>query len=167
MPTKMDGRRFRPAENLQAGTAEHASTTAKWPRTAHSDGADIHRHSVCPCPYGGKSRIEVRRTLINSWSRSAAVRLMQSPGAKRLPCPNRQLTSSEVSRQVRGVAQSGSAPGSGPGGRRFESSRPDHSSGLALSKIMSNGHRLAGETLRALVEVELVRLTPQSRPTLK
>ena len=29
---------------------------------------------------------------------------------------------------VRGVAQSGSAPGSGPGGRRFESSRPDHSS---------------------------------------
>ena len=27
---------------------------------------------------------------------------------------------------VRGVAQSGSAPGSGPGGRRFESSRPDH-----------------------------------------
>ena len=29
---------------------------------------------------------------------------------------------------IRGVAQSGSAPGSGPGGRRFESSRPDHSS---------------------------------------
>ena len=28
---------------------------------------------------------------------------------------------------VRGVAQSGSAPGSGPGGRRFESCRPDHS----------------------------------------
>ena len=27
---------------------------------------------------------------------------------------------------IRGVAQSGSAPGSGPGGRRFESSRPDH-----------------------------------------
>ena len=26
----------------------------------------------------------------------------------------------------RGVAQSGSAPGLGPGGRRFESSRPDH-----------------------------------------
>ena len=27
----------------------------------------------------------------------------------------------------RGVAQPGSAPGSGPGGRRFKSSRPDHS----------------------------------------
>ena len=26
----------------------------------------------------------------------------------------------------RGVAQSGSAPGLGPGGRRFESSLPDH-----------------------------------------
>ena len=26
----------------------------------------------------------------------------------------------------RGVAQPGSAPGSGPGGRRFKSSRPDH-----------------------------------------
>ena len=26
----------------------------------------------------------------------------------------------------RGVAQPGRAPGSGPGGRRFESSRPDH-----------------------------------------
>jgi hypothetical protein len=27
---------------------------------------------------------------------------------------------------LRGVAQSGSAPGLGPGGRRFESSLPDH-----------------------------------------
>ena len=27
---------------------------------------------------------------------------------------------------MRGVAQSGSVPGLGPGGRRFESSRPDH-----------------------------------------
>jgi hypothetical protein len=31
-----------------------------------------------------------------------------------------------IATHVRGVAQSGSAPGSGPGGRRFESSRPDH-----------------------------------------
>jgi hypothetical protein len=28
--------------------------------------------------------------------------------------------------KIRGVAQLGRAPGSGPGGRRFESSRPDH-----------------------------------------
>ncbi len=31
---------------------------------------------------------------------------------------------------IRGVAQPGRAPGSGPGGRRFESSRPDHLSDL-------------------------------------
>ena len=37
--------------------------------------------------------------------------------------PVRELPSNNV----RGVAQPGRAPGSGPGGRRFESSLPDHS----------------------------------------
>jgi hypothetical protein len=49
--------------------------------------------------------------------------------------PNRQLTAA----LIRGVAQSGSAPGSGPGGRRFESSRPDHSSKLALFRDQTEG----------------------------
>jgi hypothetical protein len=50
---------------------------------------------------------------------------------------------------IRGVAQSGSAPGSGPGGRRFESSRPDHSSERALLAIMSKGFLYIGVTLTA------------------
>jgi hypothetical protein len=53
------------------------------------------------------------------------------------------------SASIRGVAQSGSAPGSGPGGRRFESSRPDHSSKRALLAIMSKGFLYVGETLTA------------------
>ena len=53
---------------------------------------------------------------------------------------------------IRGVAQSGSAPGSGPGGRRFESSRPDHSSKRALLKIMSKGFLYVGVTLTASTE---------------
>ena len=35
-------------------------------------------------------------------------------------------TAKAGSHSTRGVAQPGSAPGSGPGGRRFKSSRPDH-----------------------------------------
>src|SRR6185312_9369308 len=53
---------------------------------------------------------------------------------------------------IRGVAQSGSAPGSGPGGRRFESSRPDHSSNSALLKIRSKGYLYAGVALTASTE---------------
>ena len=41
--------------------------------------------------------------------------------------------------KCRGVAQPGRAPGSGPGGRRFKSSLPDHSSVFALFAIRSNG----------------------------
>jgi hypothetical protein len=37
-------------------------------------------------------------------------------------------------RASRGVAQPGSAPGSGPGGRRFKSSRPDHFSRLFMQR---------------------------------
>ena len=38
------------------------------------------------------------------------------------------------SKQVRGVAQPGRAPGSGPGGRRFESSLPDHLGSMGSSR---------------------------------
>ncbi len=41
------------------------------------------------------------------------------------PCYLAQIAV-EKSRWSRGVAQPGSAPGLGPGGRRFEPSRPDH-----------------------------------------
>ena len=50
------------------------------------------------------------------------------------------VTSNGLNLTIRGVAQSGSAPGSGPGGRRFESSRPDHHSTLfdrLVSRIAS------------------------------
>ena len=46
-------------------------------------------------------------------------------GSPRLACRSSGRGGSE--RPCRGVAQPGSAPGSGPGGRRFKSSRPDHS----------------------------------------
>ena len=36
-------------------------------------------------------------------------------------------TFAPANQNIRGVAQSGSAPGLGPGGRRFESCRPDQS----------------------------------------
>src|SRR3984885_4842855 len=52
----------------------------------------------------------------------------------------------------RGVAQPGRAPGSGPGGRRFESSLPDHFSNLALSKITLKGYLYAGVALMASTE---------------
>src|SRR6202046_1248130 len=37
--------------------------------------------------------------------------------------------------KIRGVAQPGRAPGSGPGGRRFESSRPDHLKSFILEGL--------------------------------
>src|ERR1700751_3931545 len=52
----------------------------------------------------------------------------------------------------RGVAQPGRAPGSGPGGRRFESSLPDHSFVLALLKIRSNGYLYVGVTVTPSTE---------------
>ncbi len=79
---------------------------------------------------------EARRPPHNSPSGTPSNRsLLNYPQPVQLSCPvlrsgqtdsscHRHLTASSV----RGVAQSGSAPGSGPGGRRFESSRPDHSS---------------------------------------
>jgi hypothetical protein len=64
------------------------------------------------------------------WRRSCAffAKLGQSR-TDRWPTPAAAQGDSGKSRfhKVRGVAQSGSAPGSGPGGRRFESSRPDQS----------------------------------------
>ena len=48
---------------------------------------------------------------------------------------------------IRGVAQSGSAPASGAGGRWFESNRPDHSSKRALLAIMSKGCQYSCERL--------------------
>ena len=37
-----------------------------------------------------------------------------------------------LAKEKRGVAQSGSAPGLGPGGRRFESCRPDKKDALEV-----------------------------------
>ena len=50
------------------------------------------------------------------------------PGKRLLFQINHAISTSRVklTDQCRGVAQSGSAPASGAGGRRFESSRPDH-----------------------------------------
>jgi hypothetical protein len=62
------------------------------------------------------------RSLLNydkSVPRSSKPTRALEPHGKHL---HRYLTAASI----RGVAQSGSAPGSGPGGRRFESSRPDH-----------------------------------------
>ena len=42
-----------------------------------------------------------------------------------LACQHNQYSVYSPHNWYRGVAQSGSAPGLGPGGRRFESSRPD------------------------------------------
>jgi hypothetical protein len=53
---------------------------------------------------------------------------------------------------IRGVAQSGSAPGSGPGGRRFESSRPDHSLDFSPFEDDVEGHLYAGLALTASTE---------------
>ncbi len=49
-----------------------------------------------------------------------------------------------TSQQSRGVAQPGSAPASGAGGRRFESSRPDHSFQSASFPIRSSPAHFAG-----------------------
>jgi hypothetical protein len=46
-----------------------------------------------------------------------------------------QLVNIPFQPQVRGVAQPGRAPGSGPGGRRFESSLPDHSFSYILKDL--------------------------------
>jgi hypothetical protein len=55
---------------------------------------------------------------------------------------------------VRGVAQSGSAPGSGPGGRRFESSRPDHFKPLAgLFKSINYNFKRPLKQKRLIVEI--------------
>ena len=43
---------------------------------------------------------------------------------------------------LRGVAQPGSAPGLGPGGRRFESCRPDNSSTLSIPTLDKDFRRL-------------------------
>src|ERR1035437_6222118 len=54
---------------------------------------------------------------------SATLVQAQSRGQTRQAAPQGYAPAT----QVRGVAQPGRAPGSGPGGRRFESSLPDHS----------------------------------------
>ena len=64
-----------------------------------------------------------------SWRRpsttpdSATLVQAQSRGKSRQAAPKRYATATHV----RGVAQPGRAPGSGPGGRRFKSSLPDQS----------------------------------------
>src|SRR5262245_43645929 len=54
------------------------------------------------------------------------------------------LSSAAVSFCVRGVAQPGRAPGSGPGGRRFKSSLPDQSSSVRPGDIGNRTFRRHG-----------------------
>src|SRR5271165_1283214 len=56
-------------------------------------------------------------------SASATLNGAHSRGKTRQAAPQRYAPATHV----RGVAQPGRAPGSGPGGRRFKSSLPDHS----------------------------------------
>src|SRR3954470_4915249 len=55
----------------------------------------------------------------------------------------------ECSGFTRGVAQLGRAPGSGPGGRRFESSRPD----LLIHKIQPVSERFRNRLFRLYMGV--------------
>ena len=59
--------------------------------------------------------------LVDYGSRQASGIAQMFPGALRLAFSSRR----HLTPEVRGVAQPGSAPASGAGGRRFESSRPD------------------------------------------
>src|SRR3984957_17703073 len=61
----------------------------------------------------------------HSEAHSSFYTLWNSPGAFARVQPGALRPASSIQSQVRGVAQPGRAPGSGPGGRRFESSLPD------------------------------------------
>src|SRR5260370_4034583 len=54
----------------------------------------------------------------------------------------------------RGVAQPGSAPGSGPGGRRFKSSRPDHS----FQGVISDSWSFIYTTVDKIVDGHILRI---------
>src|ERR1700731_742114 len=56
--------------------------------------------------------------LVHSW-KCVLPAVVTRPGGTSAAC-------AITTQRVRGVAQPGRAPGSGPGGRRFESSLPDH-----------------------------------------
>jgi hypothetical protein len=71
-----------------------------------------------------------RRTLLNLVVLVVIGRVSQA-------CAAHGFSPASTQHQVRGVAQSGSAPGSGPGGRRFESSRPDHLKSMTCSDFRS------------------------------
>ncbi len=70
--------------------------------------------------------------LSKGWHLAFAVQ--QYPQGSAPSVEDRQTLGGFPKGHVRGVAQSGSAPGSGPGGRRFKSSRPDHQSASSASQ---------------------------------
>ena len=48
---------------------------------------------------------------------------------------SKNISTFALAKSERGVAQSGSAPGLGPGGRRFESCRPDTKEALLMKSL--------------------------------
>ena len=89
--------------------------------------------------------------------RPCSATLSRTRSGKLPSLPGRWRRAFHPSKSVdRGVAQPGRAPGSGPGGRRVESSLPDHSCPL-LRTIQTReswaGNRLAGSGRTAAVAV--------------
>ena len=139
------------------------STAVAWvrPATKYAHLAAI-RHALilsAPNPCRNAARKGAASAVPKNSSRFSRASSFVSQSRKR-KAGNGQITPPSLlnclSRHyVRGVAQSGSAPGSGPGGRRFKSSRPDHLKSMRCDDFLNSENRrcrrfCSGESLQLL-----------------
>ena len=98
----------------------------------------------------------------------------RAPQNERVLAPNRprprgsgrlRVTSSSAARRItgpRGVAQSGSAPGWGPGGRRFKSCLPDQTEAPLMAGFLFAGEARASSAMYRLCTVFVLLCLPNA-----